>query len=432
MISNNPGNPGVVPEAKLYSSATDILPNGPQPFTDTQAALAAQHVANQDSGNVAAINLSFAHPRVAPGSQLDGNQLITQFVDWSAAEHNVLYVVSGRNTTTTQGAAVPADNYNGITVAASARVGGGAYRKVAAVNDFSDLALGTRGEVSLIAPGENVTVPGLNNVPDEQTGRSFAAPHVTGTAALSREYADERVGAGAANWSGTHQQEPTAYRHEVMKAVLLNSADKLIDDGTVMFNGSPIPQGNLLGMERTVLRTDDSTWLDSDAFDNFVILPPGASFEGGLFPLDLQMGAGHLNAKRALQQFLPGEHEPDGAAVPPIGWDYGTTTGTGDINKYPINQQLTAGSFISITLAWDRLVEFDNDAGVIGQYDAGDTFKEHVEDDPLADDVISDLELHLLPAGSFSTNQAEAFSVSVDSTVEHIFFPIQSTDMYEI
>jgi len=86
---------------------------------------------------------------------------------------------------------------------------------------------------------------------------------------------------------------------------------------------------------------------------------------------------GHLNAKRALQQFAAGEYEEfgvNGETVPVIGWDYGTTTGTDDINRYRFDQELQAGSFVSITLAWDREVEFDIDqgpaqGGTTGEYD---------------------------------------------------------------
>jgi hypothetical protein len=42
-------------------------------------------------------------------------------------------------------------------------------------------------------------------------------------------------------------------------------------------------------------------------------------------PLDDQMGAGHLNVRRAIQQFAPGEYGP--GVVPRIGWDYGSIGG---------------------------------------------------------------------------------------------------------
>ena len=101
------------------------------------------------------------------------------------------------------------------------------------------------------------------------------------------------------------------------------------------------------------------------------------------------MGAGHLNAKRALQQFAPGESDLTSgtATVPTIGWDYGSTSFAGDFNRYVIDEELQGGDVISITLAWDREIKLTVDDGV---FNAGDTFE--VPSDPnTSDDVINDL-----------------------------------------
>lgn len=212
-----------------------------------------------------------------------------------------------------------------------------------------------------------------------------------------------------------------------MKAVLMNSADKLIDDGSVEVNGVPVSKGDLMGMTRTVLKQDGtSTWLDSPAYDD------SRDGAGKGTPLDLEMGAGHLNASRALTQFESGEYEPDGADVPIIGWDYGTTSGEGDINRYRFDEQLEAGSFISITLAWDRHVEFQTDGGTQGEYDAGDSFAEYPEEvfDPEADSVINDLNIYLVPKFGASIQTVAQSNANV-GTVEHLFFQIPETGDYE-
>jgi len=112
LISTNTAqHRGIVPEAKLYSSGFDPQVGSPQPLTDRQAAISIQNITEQNGGDVRVINLSFVNKTAATNPVLDGNQLLTQFIDWSASTDNVLYVVAGKNTTRTAksqlGAAVP-------------------------------------------------------------------------------------------------------------------------------------------------------------------------------------------------------------------------------------------------------------------------------------------------------------------------------------
>jgi hypothetical protein len=51
--------------------------------------------------------------------------------------------------------------------------------------------------------------------------------------------------------------------------------------------------------------------------------------------------------------------------------------------------------------------------------------------DPASASIINDLDLYFLPRGSFDEGQAEALSISIDSTVDHIFFQVPTTDEYE-
>lgn len=247
---------------------------------------------------------------------------------------------------------------------------------------------------------------------------------MTATTALLQQYAEPRINASQSGWNTISPR-----RHEVMKAVLMNSADKFIDDGTVTFPGgsTPIPRGRLLGMDRTVLTQTNGTWFNSDAYpDQFGL--------GNLIPLDLQMGAGHVNIRRALQQFRNGEFEhatlTQPNPVPMIGWDFGRSNGT--VQKYKFNNQLLGGSFISATLAYDRFVPFDIDNGTADFFEPGDTFEEYSVFNPPADDQISDLDLYLMPAGATNINQASAVSDSPDSTIEHMFFQIPMTGNYEL
>jgi len=287
------------------------------------------------------------------------------------------------------------------------------FRQVSTGNNFSEDAEGDRTSISVLAPGDNIELTGLGNIQSRASGSSYATPHVTGTVALLQQYANERIMDGG--WNAT-----SARRHEVMKAVLMNSADKLKDDGTLA------PVGSLLGMERTVIDRAGINWLQSEAYGDVPFDSPS------YLPLDDEMGAGHLNAKRALQQFAVGEFSSDGADVPLIGWDYGGTSGIDDINKYAFNQPLRGGSFISIMLAWDRVVNFLVDEGFQHVYDdPDDEFEPYSDFLPHADDVINDLDLYLLPAGSDDLDDAIAASISSDSTIDHIFFEVPTTGNYE-
>ena len=92
-----------------------------------------QHIAKQNNGNVWAINFSFAEP--LDEGTLDGSSLLTQFVDWSAATHDTLYVVAGNEVDEMN--SVPTDNYNGVTVALSRTASDGVFRRVASAIDMT-------------------------------------------------------------------------------------------------------------------------------------------------------------------------------------------------------------------------------------------------------------------------------------------------------
>jgi hypothetical protein len=399
MVSNQKKLHGIAPKANLYSAALGSLKNVGQP----EECLTTQNIARQNGGDMRAINFSFGESlerdeRENP--QLDGNALLTQCLDWSARVHDVLYVVAGNQGQ--GGIPIPTDNYNGITTAFS-RQQDGIFRKV----DFANLSVlpvgmgktfikqeinvGARRSISLLAPGNKIKVYNLDGAIEETTGSSFAAPHITGAVALLQEAGDRFLYQQRPLWSQNYRQ------HEVMKAILLNSADKIKDRG----------DGDLLGMSKTILTQKNQTWLESDAYFNPEI------------PLHMQMGTGHLNVMRAYQQLNSGEWDYR-QSVPNQGWNYDKIDNN-QVQEYIISKPLKADSFVAITLVWDRLVELqDNNNNQ--QYDLDEKF---------IDQGLNNLDLELIPV-NHPKNHNSCQSISKVDSVEHIFCKIPQTAQYKI
>lgn len=358
-------------------------------------------------------------------------EIVRQLWDWIAQRYDVLEVIAGHETN--KPLQTMPDNFNGITVGGTTILSDGGnllYRKVASFNAFGNS--GDRTFTDIVAPGDGVLMQsfGSNTAPSNINGTSFAAPHVTGTVALLQQYGNQRQSASTPNWSGDY------VHHQVMKAVLMNSADKIAHASDIpeMIGVNddiptlPVPTGGLLGQEKTVIRTDNGNWFsDKAAADK--------SFDtGGLKPLDDQFGAGALNAKRARTQFNAGEFHSfetldSPIDVPVIGWDYGHSSASNPTNTYRFNQHLVQGSFIAITLAFDRNVQFAFDNGTSNHYDSGDSFQPSTNFQTPGADQINDLDLFLVDTTS---GQTEALSTNGVSTIEHIFWQVRTSDNYQI
>jgi len=241
----------------------------------------------------------------------------------------------------------------------------------------------SRTSIDILAPGTDLRLTDVDNATNTTaTGSSYAAPHVVGAAAQLHQFATQRS-------FGSDSREP-----EVMKAVLLNSADKI---------------AGVHGSRRTVLDKNGGNWEQSQAFNSLVQ------------PLDEEMGAGHLNVENAVTQFSGGEHGP--GQVPLIGWDYGSVGASGQSSDYVF--EVPASGWIAATLTWNRRVALTNPDN---NFNAGDTFFKYND----LDDVLVDLDLHLLPAGTDDLGQSIIQSISATDNTEHIFFNVETAGSYKL
>ncbi|MEM7793246.1 MAG: S8 family serine peptidase [Cyanobacteria bacterium P01_C01_bin.118] len=408
MISQEKRLIGVAPDATLFSAA--IGPLTSELSGQPQECLTTQTVALRNSGDVRAINFSFGEPLFSdprPNASLDGNALLTQCVDWSSIAHKALYVIAGNQGG--GGIPIPTDNFNGVNVAYSTQVDG-RFVKVDYANASSEPGFSPRGtaapesnvgprrSINLVAPGDDIRMLNINGQEVLSSGSSFAAPHVAATVALLQEWGDRQI--RTANWT-LDSREPM-----VMKAVLLNAADKLMDSG----------DGQNLGMSRTLLDESNLTWVESDAYRDPQI------------PLHTELGTGHLNAFRAYEQLNGGQWEP--GTVASRGWDYRTLT-TDENNTSPqhlahtdyvIETPLKEGSYFAATLAWERRVSLeDSDNNAL--YDIGETF---------AVDGLNNLDLYLMPVDEENTDNSVWSSVSDVDSLEHIFYQIPESGRYKL
>lgn len=461
MVSTGVTSGGVAQGATLV--AGDIFANSNITFNSAAGVagdyradmLTAQRLAGQGAR---AINMSYGERYGAPNlttfTGLDGTNQFTQFVDWSAARHDVVYVTAGNETGGSLGADVPTDSRNGLVVSALQQNGGDAnrYTQIATFNITSRLPNDGRiSTVDICAPGRQLNLLTFNTATNQGdllnpagAGTSFAAPHVTAAVALVQERANTR-GDGLLN-------------HRVMKAILMNSVDV---------------RTGVLGMDRTITRNtipnQDNSGNDPRSNANDWIQQRALDVTNGInrdqHPLDDQLGTGALNVSRAVTQLNAGRQGP--GAVNVMGWDANNivTTGVGGQRRYAINQFIPANQWIMVTLTFDRDIQLQenltNGAGAaIGVdnnftaemyydltgggnfanvYDAGEPLLDvngngvydQVMRETFALGVHRDLDLYVVPQGG-TAGTAVARSFSSSYSVEHILFQFTQGGMYDI
>jgi Subtilase family len=345
-----------------------------------------------------------------------GDSPFAAVVDYLAYARDTLVVIPAGNSGPDNVVfSVPADAYNGLTVGATDAT----YGKVAAFSNTgpTDEVGAGRAKPDLLSPGVGIVTsfggwedddgrdgsaavnykgPGVADVTQFMapnitaeddidadwvtvSGTSFSAPLVAGAGALLQQW-------------GTYKGMDTS--NETMRAVMINSATKV--DG-------------LLGMTRTIVDRQDQGWLASEAYLSQDV------------PLDDQMGAGQLDVSRALVQYDAGEQGP--GVVESIGWDKQSATVEGEYFDYVLGDALSAGDFISATLAWDRQTLY-LDNGMTGVYEPGT--------DSLLGLPLDNLDLYLMLGDETLTGQALWSSVSEVDNLEHLFWEIPAAGEYKL
>jgi hypothetical protein len=344
-----------------------------------------------------------------------GSQQPTMILDaLTFANHQTVCIAAG-NHDDTQGPALvggPASGFNDISVGALTgdltvpKYGGMAPFSDTGPNDFlnpvtGEVIHGVRAAVSISAPGTDLILPayvgatGTNQSgtlfdltgidPSEYSqlyfigvaGTSFASPLTAGGAALI-------VDAGYTNFGGG-----VSIDGRVVKAVLLNSADKIPgwNNNTVNKNG--------------VLFTAQG--------------------------LDFNSGAGALDLSRAYDQYLSGTTNTPaltGGTVQRLGWAFGHVASPTN-NDYIIDAPIFKGEKFTATLDWFIPVFFDSTA-------TPDPITDNLSSDALHAEYFDQLDLQVWLVENGILTKLIAESTSPYNNVDHLYFDIPDDGMYAI
>ena len=305
---------GVATGAKLWSS-----PLGPAGASTNEATLLNAMKAAVDwqltAPRTSVVNMSWGVFWNEPAALRNG---VNRIVDW-AGSRGQLYVAAagnqGQNAGTggnnTGNLANPGDSYNTLTVG---NLDGPGWTRIRPTSSVSEI--GKRLSVDICAPGTDINSAGnaANNTYKTWTGTSFATPITVGVVALLQEH-------GGAKGFSTDAR--------VMRAVIMNSADKTVEN-------------------RAGVRWD-------------------RQFAAGAKLMSNETGAGGLDAMEAYNQYNAGQNKPNligltvtgNPLVKATGWDVATVNGKGDTksNDYLTAPQLRKGTFLTSTLVWNRDVD---------------------------------------------------------------------------
>jgi subtilisin family serine protease len=454
ILSSNAADPGIAPAASIISANnSDVGSNGGGSIGSNNLQALFQN------RNTPIINMSFGLNQGAGGN--NGNGFLSPFVDWAAGRYDSLVVVAGNETPAgVNDLGSPSDAYNIINVGATGvRTGPGgtvlSYNRQSGYN-LSNTTADGRIKTDLVAPGgdpgpstgtpgtlaagtlrfdnqfhttaggapsgtgsdtyngqeagfrDNTTAsaftrPGGVATPTTIAGTSFAAPLVSGAATLLyQQFVNSPVGQGFTS------------DHRLMKAILLNGAQKTNVDGTALTD------------------MNGNNWTRAAAAGGMKAAIPGsggftAPVQAGLDP---NLGTGQLNIVASLNNYVAGKQGP--GLVTPIGWDFNTVTAGTLANTITQRYDFrTGGGVFQATLAWDDPVTITANAGPNNTWQLGAAGGP--PSSTFARGGLTDLDLYLFalnPNGTLGANIA--FSTSIIDNVEHLYVPMLATGSYEI
>jgi Subtilase family len=351
-------------QAAIYSTYNQFTnPSISQPINAQSPILALPGLFQNFTGTANVINSSWGF------DDPSGNSDFTTLIDGFARRNPTTTIVVAAGNyptppTPANSVTGPASGYNTISV--------GATQNNLTLSDFNQVAdfsargpqdyydpvhgtiPGVRAAVDIVAPGTSILAayyggqsggngPTLPN-PDPPNlendlysyplaGTSFAAPIVSGGVALLNSTAIQIAGGYTYNNISVASFPSTSQDARVIKAVLMNSADKL------------------------------PGWDNGQHFDSQLgrVITTQS--------LDWSQGAGQINLSRAFLQYIDpnGTHDvpgTGGGSVAKVGWDLGALT-LYNHNDYAITDPLQGGTFLDVTLTWfrDRDVDDMNQIG---------------------------------------------------------------------
>jgi SdrD B-like domain/Subtilase family len=393
----------------------------------------------------AAINISALLDESAPNT---GSGQPSLLLDYVAQATQSLAVVGTPNEPSEVESTALLSAYNRLTVSGMEQdVRGGKFTRVSVP---AVPAAGTRSLIDLVAPGFGVRVIEMHKGNNQQfapvtvstAGTSFATPMVTSAVALLTEYIAKHPA----------EVNAIAAHRLVMKAVLMNSADKIEGALPDQYGGQK--------MLRTVIGAANAmnpdhhrrNWTEFDNVVDSYAVPSGVQNPAALIaerkntPLSPEFGAGALNFGRALSQLRGGQggfknpgRAPDGHGV--VGWDMSTMVNAqgnpaeliaadgGYLRRVYTNLYLKPGSQFSATLTWERPVEMKTDAGQLTAAYAVSN-KYNAKDAAFATKP-PNLNLYLMPKNAQNLNQAVWASTSEQSNTEHFFFQMPNPNVQD-